>query len=124
MKRETKMGRPTVMTNKQAKNNNLVKSPNKRGRPKGSQNKTTTLLKDAILLAAEKTGLDQKGKDGLTGYLQFLAKEEPKAFSQLLGRVLPLQVVASVTHHQADVTDEIMDPEEWAEQSNPANHVH
>jgi hypothetical protein len=62
------------------------------GRPKGSLNKTTSALKEAILLAAERVGSDGKGKDQLTGYCEFLAKEEPKAFAGLLGRVLPLQV--------------------------------
>ena len=60
------------------------------GRPKGSVNKTTSLLKEAIILAAEKTG--DAGVGGLTGYCQFLAREEPKAFAALLGRVLPLQL--------------------------------
>ena len=62
------------------------------GRPKGSRNKTTKLLKEAILKAAEATGEDQQGKDGLVGYCTYLAKDEPKAFTQLLGRVLPIQV--------------------------------
>jgi len=62
------------------------------GRPKGSQSKTTKTLKEAILLAAEKVGEDGKGKEGLTGYLVGLARSEPKAFSALLGRVLPLTI--------------------------------
>lgn len=62
------------------------------GRIKGKPNKTTALLKEAIIKAAEAAGEDQNGKDGLTGYCTFLAKEEPKAFAQLLGKVLPLQV--------------------------------
>lgn len=66
--------------------------PKSAGRPKGKPNRTTTALKDAILLAAEKVGEDHKGKGGLTGYLKSLAKDEPKAFAGLLGRVLPLQV--------------------------------
>lgn len=64
----------------------------KPGRPKGSPNKTTRLLKDAIIKAAECTGSDQEGKDGLVGYCRFLAVSEPKAFATLLGRVLPMQV--------------------------------
>lgn len=51
-------------------------------------NKTTALLKDAILQAAEAAG----GEDGVVGYLTCLAKDEPVAFSTLLGKVLPLQV--------------------------------
>lgn len=62
------------------------------GRPKGVPNKTTTALKEAILKAAELAGADMKGKDGLVGYCQFLAVNEPKSFTTLLGRVLPLQM--------------------------------
>ena len=62
------------------------------GRPKGSRNKTTGALKEAILAAAEKHGEDGNGKDKLAGYCFKLAKEEPKAFAQLLGKVLPMQV--------------------------------
>lgn len=62
------------------------------GRPKGSPNKTTALLKEAIIMAAEGVGQDGDGKDGLVGYCKFLAKSEPKAFSSLLGRVLPMQL--------------------------------
>jgi hypothetical protein len=59
-----------------------------RGRPKGVRNKTTTVLKDAILLAAEKAG----GKAGVIGYLTEQAKENPPAFMALMGKVIPLQV--------------------------------
>lgn len=58
------------------------------GRPKGSLNKTTTLLKDAILQAAEGAG----GKAGLVGYLQAQATKNPGPFLALVGKVLPLQV--------------------------------
>ena len=58
------------------------------GRPKGVPNKTTALLKDAILQAAEKAG----DKDGLIGYLTVQAKANPGPFMALLGKVLPMQV--------------------------------
>lgn len=64
----------------------------KTGRAKGTPNKTTKALKDAILLAAEATGCDGKGKDGLVGYLKHVAASDVKAFSTLLGKVLPMQV--------------------------------
>jgi hypothetical protein len=53
-----------------------------KGRPKGSPNKISRVLREAILQAAEQHGNDGDGKDGLTGYCQFLAKDEPKAFAQ------------------------------------------
>lgn len=74
------------MANKQTGNN---AGP---GRPKGSPNKTTATLKEAILKAAEAVGHDGKGKDGLTGYLKHVASTDVKAFSGLLGKVLPMQV--------------------------------
>ena len=65
-----------------------------RGRPKGSSNKTTTMLKDAILKAAEDAG----GGD-IVRYLTSVAKEHPTAFASLLGKVLPTQVDARTEHH-------------------------
>lgn len=59
-----------------------------KGRPKGAVNKTTALLKDAILQAAEEAG----GKDGLVGYLKVQAMANPGPFMALLGKVLPTQV--------------------------------
>lgn len=64
------------------------------GRPPGRQNKTTGLLKEAILLAAEAAGDSITGTkgQGLVGYLTWLAIEEPPTFGTLLGKVLPMQV--------------------------------
>jgi hypothetical protein len=56
------------------------------GRQKGTPNKTTGALKEAILLAAENAG----GEGGLEGYLRLQAHENPTAFMSLLGKVLPL----------------------------------
>lgn len=58
------------------------------GRAKGTPNKTTALLKDAILKAAENAG----GRDGLIGYLQKQAEDNPGPFLGLLGKVLPMTV--------------------------------
>jgi hypothetical protein len=60
---------------------------NRRGRPAGSKNKTTLQLKEMILRALDEVG-------GVE-YLAQQARENPKVFMTLLGRVLPLQVSAS-----------------------------
>ncbi len=62
------------------------------GRSKGPPNKTTALLKDAILKAAELAG-NKVGSDGMVSYLTEQASENPGPFMSLLGKVLPMQVV-------------------------------
>ena len=66
-------------------------NPKTGGRKKGSVNKTTALLKDAVLEAAEQAG----DKEGMVGYLTTQAIENPAAFMVLLGKVLPLQKAAN-----------------------------
>lgn len=63
-------------------------SGNPAGKPKGATSKTTALLKDAILKAADQAG----GEKGLIGYLETQAKLNPGPFMSLLGKVLPMQV--------------------------------
>lgn len=57
------------------------------GRPKGAVNKTTALLKDAILKAAT-----DAGNGDMAAYLAQQAVENPGPFMSLLGKVLPMQV--------------------------------
>ncbi len=57
------------------------------GRKKGTPNKITVLLRDAILQAAT-----DAGNGDLVKYLQMQAEKNPAAFMGLLGKVLPLQV--------------------------------
>ena len=61
------------------------------GRPKGVPNKTTQILKDAILKAAEQAG-NKVGDDGMVSYLEVQATENPGPFMSLLGKVLPMQI--------------------------------
>jgi len=60
-----------------------------RGRPKGSPNKTTAAVKEAILIAFKRAG----GKR----YLLHVAKFYPAVFCQLLAKILPTEVKAEFT---------------------------
>lgn len=59
----------------------------KTGRKKGTPNKTTALLKDAILKAATDAGNGDMAK-----YLHIQALANPGPFMALLGKVLPMQI--------------------------------
>src|SRR5208282_6651091 len=74
------------------------------GRKKGTPNKTTAALKDAILAAA-----DEALPGGKVGYLKWLAKNNSSAFAGLLGKVLPSTLAGDPTNpirhdHEIDLT--------------------
>ena len=70
-----------------------VKGAAKRGgRKPGQVNKVPKLLKECLMIAAELEGSNEKGKDGLTGFLRKMAREDLRSFAQLLGRIIPLQI--------------------------------
>lgn len=77
----------------------------KTGRAKGTPNKTTALLKDAIIAAATAAG-----RGNLIAYLTKQAKENPGPYMTLLGKVLPLQVNAAMSgtikHDLSGLSDE------------------
>jgi hypothetical protein len=75
------------MAEKQTANNGIGKGKPGPGRPKGVPNKTTTLVKDAILKA-----LDEADPEGAVAYLKKQASQNPTAFLTLVGKLLPLQV--------------------------------
>tara|TARA_R100001086_G_scaffold239526_1_gene164987 strand:- start:744 stop:1055 length:312 start_codon:yes stop_codon:yes gene_type:complete len=79
------------MSVKKTGENKIGKGKAGPGRPKGQVNKTTALLKDAILKAAQAAG--GGGKDGMVEYLTVQATANPGPFMALLGKVLPMQVV-------------------------------
>jgi hypothetical protein len=65
-------------------------SGNPAGKPKGTPNKITVALREAILAAGEAAG----GEGGLTAYLTELAISNSSAFAGLLGKILPTQLSA------------------------------
>lgn len=58
------------------------------GRQAGTPNRTTQAVKDAVVEAFDRAG----GVD----YLVQLAKNDPRTFCGLIGKVIPLQVDATV----------------------------
>ena len=65
-----------------------------RGRLKGTRNKVTRDLKNGVLEAAIELGSNGEGEGGLVGYLKYLGWNHPKAFSHLLGKLLPMQLTS------------------------------
>lgn len=61
------------------------------GRTKGTPNKTTALLRDAILQAAT-----DAGEGDLVAYLKLQALANPGPFLSLLGKVLPMQIAGEI----------------------------
>ena len=66
--------------------------PKRGGRQPGATNKTPRLLKEALMIAAELEGSNEKGKDKLVGFLRMMARNDLRSFAQLLGRIIPLQI--------------------------------
>ncbi|MBT1511783.1 hypothetical protein KIP88_14825 [Bradyrhizobium sp. SRL28] len=75
-----------------------------RPRVKGQANRITRDLRQAIIAAAEAYGSDGYGSGGVVGYCYFLAARHPRAFTGLLGKMLPLQVSGSVQSVVEQVT--------------------
>lgn len=79
------------------------------GRKKGTPNKTTALLKNAILKAAENAG-NRVGSEGLVSYLEDQAEKNPVAFMGLLGKVLPLQLSGDAENPVMAITRIVLVP--------------
>lgn len=62
-----------------------------KGRPKGSPNKVTKAVKDAL-----RGALEASHEDGAEGFFLMLAKDDPKTFATLVGKLIPNEVVADV----------------------------
>lgn len=68
------------------------------GAKKGTKQLMTRRIRDALINAAELVGSDNKGKDGLTGYLAWLARQEPAVYGRLLEKLMPMQIDGKINH--------------------------
>ena len=69
-------------------------TPKTGGRKKGTPNKISSALKEAILEAAENAGerLKPDAESGTVAYMEQIAIQEPASFCSLLGKVLPMTI--------------------------------
>jgi hypothetical protein len=74
------------------------KHPRYGGRKKGTPNKSTRNIRDAMTESAVKHGIDGKGTGGLTGFCQWLLANDLKAWTHIFSRLVPLQVAAETTN--------------------------
>jgi hypothetical protein len=65
---------------------------NRGGRKPGVPNFITREVKEAIIDACNRHGVDGQGTGGLQGYMFKLCAEQPGAMAGLLGRIMPTQV--------------------------------
>jgi hypothetical protein len=75
-----------------------MKHPRYGGRKKGTPNKSTRNIRDAMTESAVKHGIDGKGTGGLTGFCQWLLANDLKAWTHIFSRLVPLQVAAETTN--------------------------
>lgn len=68
------------------------------GRPKGATNKITANIREMIEGALSEVG----GQ----AYLVRQAKKKPVAFLQLIGKLMPKDVVLKVVHHASELSDD------------------
>ncbi len=93
------------------------------GRKAGTPNKTTMLLREAVLAGAEAAG-NELGGDGHVSYMKFVALNHPKSFLPLYASSMPQQLEpeppeGKVFHTVEDVREHLrefgIEPEAFAQ---------
>jgi hypothetical protein len=91
-------------------------TPKTGGRKKGTPNKISSALKEAILEAAENAGkrLNPDAESGTVAYLEQIAIQEPASFCSLLGKVLPMTIADAEQNRETKyvVTSRVVWPED------------
>ena len=66
------------------------------GRPKGSKNKTSREIREAILAACENLGLDLHGWGGTTGFFMRVGMTSPNTLANIASKLLPMKIEEQV----------------------------
>lgn len=72
------------------------KGPPRGGSRKGTSHKMNRIVKELVVDAMHASGSDGKGREGAVGYLKWLSRKRPDAFAQLVGKVIPQQVIVDL----------------------------
>jgi hypothetical protein len=80
-------------------------TPKTGGRKKGTPNKISSALKEAILEAAENAGkrLKPDAESGTVAYMEQIAIQEPATFCSLLGKVLPMTIADTAQNEETKI---------------------
>lgn len=90
------------------------------GRAAGTPNKTTMLLREAVLAGAEAAG-NELGGDGHVSYMKFMALNHPKTFFPVYATSMPQQLEPEpkVLHTMEDLCESLrefgIEPETFAQ---------
>lgn len=82
----------STVYNAPKKNGRALFAKGNPGKPRGRLTSMKFRVKEAVLEAAERSGRDGRGKDGMVGYLVWLSRNEPGIFGRLLMKVMPTEV--------------------------------
>lgn len=85
------------------------------GRTKGIPNKVTRDIRACISEAFHKAG-------GVE-YLLKVSKEDARTFLTLVGKIVPQEVVATVTQYVAELPKTAPTVQEWQQQHQPPHHT-
>lgn len=72
--------------------------PKTGGRQRGTPNRVTAAVKEAV-----QTAFDEAGG---VKYLLMVAKTDPRTFCGLLGRIIPMQINGQVDHTHREIVEE------------------
>ena len=73
------------------------------GRKKGSKNKLTRDLKEAVIAAAQNLGMNNLGYGGITGFIMRCGIENPTALLATLARMLPMDMETEMPDFALDI---------------------